>query len=260
MSLQARNCESMDRLRSEQQFHDEQAAERAEFFAENPNRLLVSDEEYLDHETWIRPAMAQLGDVRGKRILDYGCGHGMASIVLARRGATVIAFDLSLGYLQEVQRRADVNQVSISTIQADGEGLPFADNTFDGIWGNAVLHHLNIEKAGLEIARVLKPNGIAVFCEPWGGNPIVNWARARLAYREKDRTPDEMPLRQSDVTKLRTLFPRVDSRGYQLFSMVGRVIRTKHLHQFLDGCDRVALRLLPILQQFCRYVVITLKR
>ena len=55
---------------------------------------------------WIAPAFDQLGDVRGKRILDLGCGHGMASVVLARRGAVVTACDLSLGYVREARARA----------------------------------------------------------------------------------------------------------------------------------------------------------
>ncbi|MGF1580927.1 MAG: class I SAM-dependent methyltransferase [Gemmataceae bacterium] len=197
--------------------------------------------------------------MRGKRVLDYGCGHGMASVILARRGATVIAFDLSLGYLHEVQRRAEANDVTIMTVQADGERLPFANNTFDGLWGNAVLHHLDIDKAGHEIARVLKPDGIAVFCEPWGGNPLLNWARQKLQYCGKERTPDETPLRQVDVTRLRQIFPHVGLRGHQLLSMVSRVIHAHGVVQFLRGCDRVVLKTMPFLQRFCRYMVITLK-
>ncbi len=49
--------------------------------------------------------MARLGDVAGLPVLDYGCGHGMAAVVLARRGAHVMAFDLSPGYLTEARRR-----------------------------------------------------------------------------------------------------------------------------------------------------------
>src|SRR5205807_2527349 len=74
------------RLLSEQDFHDAQAAERARRFADLAS-LRFRDNEYLDHETWIGPAFDMLGDLRGKTTLDYGCGHGMASIVMARRGA-----------------------------------------------------------------------------------------------------------------------------------------------------------------------------
>ena len=171
-----------DRLPSEREFHDRQARRRAATFRRQPEALRFDDDDYLDHETWIRPALRQLGDVRGRRVLDYGCGHGMAAVVLARRGARVTAFDLSPGYLAEARRRARANGVDVAFVQADGQRLPFADASFDRVWGNAVLHHLDLGRAAAELSRVLRPGGLAVFCEPWGENPLLDWARRRLPY------------------------------------------------------------------------------
>ena len=70
-----------DRLLSEQTFHDEQARMRAKDLAS----LAFDDDFFLDHETWIRSAFEALGPLPGQKILDYGCGHGMAAVVL--RGA-----------------------------------------------------------------------------------------------------------------------------------------------------------------------------
>src|SRR5439155_9011777 len=66
---------AMDRLVSEQAFHDRQATLRSATFELHPDRLHVDDDAYLDHESWIRPAFAALGDVRGMRVLDLRCGH-----------------------------------------------------------------------------------------------------------------------------------------------------------------------------------------
>src|SRR5687768_10241763 len=121
---------AMDRLEAEQHFHDRQATGRADYFRAHQDRLVFEDDAYLDHETWIRPAFEQLGNVRGKDILDYGCGHGMASIVLARRGARVSAFDLSPGYLAEAKQRADANSVRVQFECADAEHLPYAEQSF----------------------------------------------------------------------------------------------------------------------------------
>src|SRR5262245_27539553 len=104
--------DATDRLREEIAFHDRQARERAGRF--QPADLGFTAGSYLDHETWIRPAFARLGDVRGRDVLDLGCGHGMAAVVLARHGARVTATDLSLGYLAEASRRARANQVGLA--------------------------------------------------------------------------------------------------------------------------------------------------
>src|SRR5207245_4492473 len=130
-------------------------------------------------------------------------------------GARVTAFDLSAGYLTEARRRARANGVAVDFVCADGARLPFADDSFERVWGNAVLHHLDLGRAAAELRRVLKPGGVAVFCEPWGGNPLLNWARSRLPYPGKGRTADECPLRPHDLDLLRPVFPRMEVRGFQ---------------------------------------------
>ena len=54
-------------------------------------------QDWLDHKTRVRDCFAHLGDIRGKRALDYGCGHGPASTQLSRRGVRVAAFDMAAG-------------------------------------------------------------------------------------------------------------------------------------------------------------------
>jgi SAM-dependent methyltransferase len=250
----------MDRLSSEREFHDRQARQRASTFVRSPEQLRFSDGQYLDHETWVRPAFAQLGDLAQRDVLDLGCGHGMAAVVLARRGARVTALDLSAGYLAEARQRAVANNVTIHLTQADGARLPFADSSFDAIWGHAILHHLDLAEAGRELARVLRPSGVAVFCEPWGENRLLNLARQRAPYPSKGRTPDEEPLRWPQVNELRRDFPRIDIRGFQLLGMARRLFPSPRLAAGLDWCDELLLRRVPQLENYCRYVVLTLHR
>lgn len=248
---------AMDRLAAEQHFHDAQARARAAWFAEHAHQLRFADDDYLDHESWIRPAFAQLGAVRGLDVLDYGCGHGMAAVVLARAGARVTAFDLSHGYIVEARARAAANEAGVSILQADAERLPFADQTFDRVWGNAILHHLDIVPAADELCRVLRPGGVAVFCEPWGENALVRWARSRGS---RHHTRDEQPLRRRDLRHLRLVFPEVNVRGFQLLSMARRALPSRRLVFGLDRYDTALLDRLPRLQRYCRYIVLTLRR
>jgi len=247
-----------ERLARERAFHDQQAQRRC-LDLTDPRSLLVSDA-WLDHESWIRPAVDRLGDVAGLPVLDLGCGPGMAAVVLARRGAAVTAVDLSAGYLAETGRRAEANGVEVSLVQAAGEQLPFPDGHFARIWGNAVLHHLDLDLAVPELARVLTPDGVAVFCEPWGGNPLLAWARRGVPYPGKQRTHDETPLNSSHVKQLRRGFAHVEVEGFQLLAMLSRILGRSRLTDRLKRWDRWLLRFVPALQQVCRYVVVTLRR
>jgi SAM-dependent methyltransferase len=247
-----------DRIESERAFHDRQARDRAARFGDLSS-LYFRDADYLDHEPWIRPAFECLGDVAGKRILDYGCGHGMAGIVLARRGAILTGIDLSAGYIEEARRRAAANEVVVDFETADAESLPFADCSFDAVWGCAILHHLDLRRAGMELRRVLKPDGFAVFSEPWGGNPFFEFARRHVPYPGKHRTRDEKPLQRGDLDPLGEFFPHVEVRGSQLLGSVRRVFRRESpAGGWLDRCDCWLMRRWPRLEKWARYVVVRL--
>jgi ubiquinone/menaquinone biosynthesis C-methylase UbiE len=245
-----------DRLRRERDFHDRQARDRACTFSREPQRLCFCDADYLDHETWVRPAFAKLGDVCGKHVLDWGCGHGMAAVVLARRGAAVTACDLSAGYIDEARARARANGVAVRCLAADAQRLPFAERSFDAVWGHAILHHLDVPLAARELRRVLRPGGVAVLCEPWGGNPLLRFARQLLP----GHTPDEGSLRPVHRRQLKAVFGRVEVEGYQLLAMLKGAAPRFGLRAALLRHDERLLGRWPRLQRYCRYVVITLRR
>ena len=107
---------------------------------------------------------------------------------------------------------------------------------------------------------MLRPGGLAVFCEPWGDNPLLEWARRRVPYPGKERTRDEQPLRGPDLARLAAVFPRLEVQPHQLLSMARRLLGDGLLSRGLAWCDDRLLHRLPALGRFCRYVVLALPR
>ncbi len=117
-------------------------------------------------------------------ILDYGCGTGDCAIFLAERGAKVVGIDISSEAIKQAKEKA--KQKGLDNLlmfeQMDAENLQYADNSFDFVYGVSILHHLQLSSAYHEIARVLKPSGRALFLEPLGHNPIINYFRAKTPH------------------------------------------------------------------------------
>jgi 2-polyprenyl-6-hydroxyphenyl methylase / 3-demethylubiquinone-9 3-methyltransferase len=102
-----------------------------------------------------------LGDLRGRLVLDAGCGGGLVARELAEAGATVVGIDRSLGSLG-VARRAVSG--AFAPVQGRLERLPFADGRFDAVVAADVLEHLpDLPAAVAGLARVLAPGGSLVF-------------------------------------------------------------------------------------------------
>lgn len=251
---------SAGRLQRERLFHDRQASERRQTFVSDPGRLRFTDDDYLDHESWIRPAIGRLGEIANKDVLDFGCGHGMAAVMLARQGARVTAFDLSSEYVVEARSRAVANQVKVAAIQADGQRLPFADASFDAVWANAVLHHLDVAVATKELHRVLRPSGVAVVCEPWGENPLLRLARWQTGATRSHHSADEQPLRRAQLRQIQRVFAEVTIEGFQLAAMARPLVGPGRLTQRLEALDRFLITHIPAARFYCRYVVLSLRR
>src|SRR5690606_14474846 len=85
----------------------------------------------------------------------------------------------------------------------DAHKLEFPDQTFDLVYGLAILHHLNFEQAVREIWRVLKPGGRILFLEPLRLNPVAQIVRLLTP---KARTVDERPLGLDELKIVKRYF------------------------------------------------------
>lgn len=99
-------------------------------------------------------------DFSGLRLLDLGCGSGVFSSLLAERGGSVTAVDLTEAAVRMARETADRTGASVAIARMDAEKLAFGDGTFDFVYSWGVLHHTgDMESAVAEAARVLKPGG-----------------------------------------------------------------------------------------------------
>jgi SAM-dependent methyltransferase len=110
----------------------------------------------------------RLGVRPGHRLLDLGCGAGRHAFEALRRGATVVAFDASLGELVDVHAimgvLTDAGDVPAcaagGVVNGDALELPFPDASFDRVIASEVLEHIWADELAIaELVRVLRPGG-----------------------------------------------------------------------------------------------------
>lgn len=102
----------------------------------------------------------RVGDPKGKKILDAGCGNGGISIAFAKAGARPVGVEIEEELHLVSLKHADAHQVHIESVLYDGNKLPFKDDYFDSAVSVSVLEHTSDPVLYLqEILRVVKPGG-----------------------------------------------------------------------------------------------------
>jgi 2-polyprenyl-6-hydroxyphenyl methylase/3-demethylubiquinone-9 3-methyltransferase len=102
--------------------------------------------------------------LKGLKVLDIGCGGGLACEFLAKLGANVSGIDLSLNSIKAAQEHAAKSNLHIDYQCGVAENLPYDENTFDAVMCFDVLEHIeDLEKVISEAYRVLKRNGTFFF-------------------------------------------------------------------------------------------------
>ncbi|MGE0448692.1 MAG: class I SAM-dependent methyltransferase [Vicinamibacterales bacterium] len=157
-----------------------------------------------------------LGDVRGKTVLDYGCGNGENALPLVKRGACVVGLDVSQDLLSLARRRLALHGEAAAFLAASAHDLPLPDASVDAVLGIAILHHLDLVLAAREIHRVLKPGGLAIFQEPVRNSRLLKTIRALIPYRSEEVSDYERPLTDGELRTFASGFRNYDSRAFSL--------------------------------------------
>lgn len=231
------------RLKSEKDFHNEAFSGDTRKAVKKYYRS-AGNSKFFYHELINK-------NVKGKRVLEYGCGPGSASFELAGNGASVTAIDISEVAIDLTRKQAAEEGLKIECLVMDAENLKFADNSFDLICGSGILHHLDLKSSYREINRTLKPNGKAVFFEPLGHNPVINLYRKLTP---KMRTDDEHPLLMSDIKLAESYFEEVQVNHFNLTSTLSTFL--PFLQKPLQSLDSFLFRIIPALKKHSWIVVL----
>lgn len=229
-------------------------------------RIERSLDEYVRKQPWRKVAFDWLGDLRGKIVLDICCGYSMTPVIMAMAGATVHAIDVAPLTMSAVDRFAVRRGVHkrIFTHVGPVETMTAPDNHFDLIFGGAALHHLKLDLAGPELARVLKPGGRAAFQEPLGHNLILDLARDYLPYRNRHPVKGtDKPLLVSEIQEFGKHFTHCHWQGFDLLTMLCKVIGVSQRSPLgigLRKIDQGLFALAPYLQRYARFSVICVEK
>jgi SAM-dependent methyltransferase len=143
----------------------------------------------------------------------------------------------------------------------NAESLDFEADSFDLICGTAILHHLDLNRALAELARTLRPGGMALFMEPLGHNPVINLYRHLTPHM---RTIDEHPLLMRDLQLARRYFHGVRPHFFSLQSLMAVPFRRRRFFRrlltALETADAALFRLLPFARRYAWQVVLILER
>ena len=135
-------------LDREERFHDDWAF-GADIGTVHPVRFFTACT--APENRWI---MSKLGNIKGKKILELGCGLGEGAVYFAMQGADVTASDLSEGMLDMAEKVARHNHTTIKTMKCSADNLPFEDESFDIVYAANLLHHVDIRQTLKEVKRV----------------------------------------------------------------------------------------------------------
>ncbi|HAJ60781.1 MAG TPA: hypothetical protein DCP31_17185 [Cyanobacteria bacterium UBA8543] len=187
-------------------------------------------------------ALRHFGDVNGAKLLDLGCGDGSTSLFFAKKGANVVAVDISEVAVQGLAEFCMENKIdNVTPIKCSA--LDILDLApFDFVFGNMILHHLEpFEDFSDILRRSMAPGGKAFFHENNAFSDLLIWFRNNLVGKygiPKYGDDDEFPLMPKEVDSLRKNF-RVNVVYPELvfFRLASFYLLKGHLAELLTRLD-----------------------
>lgn len=175
-------------------------------YVTDPNIQVGSPDFFAHIRPWMNPYKfpwimdrieREAAILKGKHLLEIGCGMGYDALEFLKRGVLVTTTDLTPNAVSLTRRHFEIEGVQAEDIRtANALDLPFANDTFDAVWANGVMHATgDTPRAIQEARRVLKPGGRAIishfYRRPSWMYILHRWGRENIEYKEEDPPVNE---------------------------------------------------------------------
>jgi 2-polyprenyl-3-methyl-5-hydroxy-6-metoxy-1,4-benzoquinol methylase len=221
---------------------------------------------------YVYDVVSRLHRHAGQRLLSFGCGKGADALRYARMGYDCWGFDLSAAAIDVASRSASrynlQSRCRFSVQPAEEPAYP--SGFFDLVVGVDILHHVDVERAIPQVARVLRPGGVGVFREPLAtprrdrlrDTRLVRWLipkgtkslRKKLNYGPRR---GEHTLGEADFSLLRKHFGGFELHRWRLLALLSVIVENR---RFLERCDWALFRMLPFLRRFGDQAVLIVQK
>lgn len=209
-----------------------------------------------DSDQRIAEGIFQTVDLKGKKVLEVGCGNGRISSLLASQVEELVAIDPDKLRIDEARGRG----LGVEFCVGSGEDLNFSNNVFDVIIFTLSLHHQNSVKALNEAKRVLKNGGLILVVEPVVEGEIeklfsflINENQAKLD-AQKAITESGLSIDQSQTFTAKWYFEDIAGLQKSLFDYYEMEYDIQAAEKILDavgekaGSNPIAIEDLMIIQ------------
>jgi 2-polyprenyl-3-methyl-5-hydroxy-6-metoxy-1,4-benzoquinol methylase len=212
-----------------------------------------------------------IGEVKGRNVLDIGCGNGLLSVYLAKMGNKVTAIDKSQSAIRNTISLAKANDVEtlIAAQRLDIFELESLNRSFDLVVGKFILHHIEpFDKFVGKLFNMITKGGKGIFYENNSRNPILLFFRTFLVGRfgiPKLGDSSEHPFEPKEIEMLGQKFDRVNVYypGFKFFVLMSPYLfKNKHgrLINILGKMDQWIYDNFPFLHRYSYHQMIEIDK
>jgi len=177
------------------------------------------------YEPCQREVLDRIGNLDGKKVLILGVGRGNEVKMLCTSKASIVAIDVAPSSFDKNENGELVcADCSVKGYVMDAQQMSFADGSFDIVYLQSMMCHVDKIVVAREVSRILKPGGLFVLLDERNNN---SWARLyRKIFSYRSATPYDQFMSEADIAAISKCFNKeIYAQRYYSFTLVYYLIR-----------------------------------